>query len=82
MLRKGHGGLDRAPTKEERRKWKAKRERRERDQVKFMDLWFERWQVVRFRKARRDTFYKQNTMQGKFAGSSCRVVRGLLDGRR
>ena len=38
------------PTKEERRK---KRLRGERDQIKFMDLRFERWQVVRFRKARR-----------------------------
>ena len=25
----------------------------ERDQIKFIDLGFERWQVVRFRKARR-----------------------------
>ena len=37
-------------TKEERRKRAAKR--RERDQIKFIDLRFERWQVVRFRKAR------------------------------
>ena len=28
-------------------------ERGERDQIKFIDLGFERWQVVRFRKARR-----------------------------
>ena len=27
-------------------------ERGERDQIKFIDLGFERWQVVRFRKAR------------------------------
>ena len=39
-----------SPKKEERRKHKAKR--RERDQIKFIDLGFERWQVVRFRKAR------------------------------
>ena len=48
---KGHGGLYKAPTKEERRKLKAKR--RERDQIKFIDLRFERRQGVRFRKARR-----------------------------
>ena len=51
MLRKGHGGLYKAPTKEERRKRKAKR--RERNHIKFIDLGFERWQVVSFRKARR-----------------------------
>ena len=51
MLRKGHGGLYKAPTKEERRKRKAKRG--ERDQIKFIDLRFERWQVVRFRKGKR-----------------------------
>ena len=44
MLRKGHGGLYKAPTKEERRKRKSKR--RERDQIKFIYLRFERWQVV------------------------------------
>ena len=48
MLRKGHGDLYKAPTKEE-----SKRLRGERDQIKFIDLRFERWQVVRFRKARR-----------------------------
>ena len=50
MLGNGHGGLYNAPTKKERRKRKAKR--RERDQIKFIDLGFERRQVVRFRKAR------------------------------
>ena len=35
--------------KEERR---SERLRGERDQIKFIDLGFERWQVVRFRKAR------------------------------
>ena len=44
-------GLYKAPTKEERRKQKAKR--RERDQIKFIDLRFDRWQVVRFRKGSR-----------------------------
>ena len=36
--------------------WKieeSKRLRGERDQIKFIDLGFERWQVVRFKKARR-----------------------------
>ena len=36
-----------------REKEESKQLRRERDQVKFIDLRFERWQVVRFRKARR-----------------------------
>ena len=54
MLRKGHGGLYKAPTKEERRKQTAKR----RDQIKFIDLRFERWQVVTFRKARRQEVHK------------------------
>ena len=45
MLRKGgHCGLYKDNTKEERRKGKAKR--RERDQIKFIDLRFGRWQVV------------------------------------
>ena len=52
MLRNGHGGIYKAQKKKEgRRKRKAKR--RERDQIKFIDLRFERWPVVRFRKARR-----------------------------
>ena len=42
MLRYGHGGLHKTPAKEERRKRKAKGER---DQIKFIDLRFERWQV-------------------------------------
>ena len=49
MLGKGHGGLYNASTKKERR---SERLRGERDQIKFIDLGFERWQVVRFRKAR------------------------------
>ena len=35
------------------RKKKVKKLRREGDQIKFMDLRFERWQVVEFIKARR-----------------------------
>ena len=39
---------------QQRKKEESKRLRGERDQVnKFIDLGFERWQVVRFRKARR-----------------------------
>ena len=49
MSRKGHGGLYKASTKEERRKQQAKR----RDQIKLIDVRLERWQVVRFRKVRR-----------------------------
>ena len=51
MLRKGHDGLYNASTKEERRKRKSERLRGERDRIKFIDLGFEGWQVVRFRKA-------------------------------
>ena len=49
MLGKGHGGLYNASTKEkEESDWP----RGERDQIKFIDLGLERWQDVRFRKAR------------------------------
>ena len=41
MLRKGHGGLHKAPTKEE-----SERLRGEGDEITFIDLSFERWQVV------------------------------------
>ena len=44
-----------AYTKPQKRKKKeGERLRGERDQIKFIDLRFERWQVVRFRKARRE----------------------------
>ena len=36
----------------QQRKEESKRLRGERDQIKFFDLGFERWKVVRFRKAR------------------------------
>ena len=36
----------------QRKKEESKRLRAERDQVKFIDLGFERWRVVGFRKAR------------------------------
>ena len=39
MLRKGHGGLCKAPTKEEE---ESERLRGERDQIKFIDLRFEK----------------------------------------
>ena len=38
---------------QQRKKEESKRLRGERDQVKFIDVRFERWQVVRFRKSRR-----------------------------
>ena len=50
MLRKGHGGLDKSLTEEQRRK---ERLIGERDQIKSIGLRFKRWQVARFRKARR-----------------------------
>ena len=44
MLGKSHGGLYQAPTKEEEEE--SERLRGERDQIKFIDHRFERWQVV------------------------------------
>ena len=38
---------------EHRKKEESERLRGERDQIKSIDLGFERWQVVKFRKARR-----------------------------
>ena len=35
-----------------KKKERSERLRGERDQIKFIDLGFERWQIVRFRKAR------------------------------
>ena len=49
MLGKGHVGLYNASTKEDRESEKL---RGERDLIKFIDLGFERWKVVRLRKAR------------------------------
>ena len=46
MLRKGHGGLYKATVMVERRKRKA--ERRERNQIKFIGLGFERGKVLRW----------------------------------
>ena len=37
---------------QQRKKGESERLRGERDQTKFIDLGFERWQFVRFRKAR------------------------------
>ena len=37
----------------QRKKEESERLRGERDQIKFIDLRFKRWQVVRFRRARR-----------------------------
>ena len=49
MGRKGHGELYKAPKIEE----KSERLRGEGGQIKLIDLTVERWQVVGFRKARR-----------------------------
>lgn len=49
MLRKDHGDLNNAPTKEEIRG----RLTGERDKTKFIDLRLERWQFVGLRKGRR-----------------------------
>ena len=38
---------------QQRKKEECERLRRDRDQIKSIELRFERWQVVRFRKARR-----------------------------
>ena len=38
---------------QQRKKEESERLRGERDQIKFIDLGFERWQVVRIRRARR-----------------------------
>ena len=50
-----------AYTKPQRsKKEESEKLRGERDNIKFIDLGFERWQVVRFRKARRrKTFHKE-----------------------
>ena len=39
--------------RQQRKKEESERLRGERGQIKFIDLRFERWQVVRFKKARR-----------------------------
>ena len=61
MLGKGHGGLYKMP--QQRKKEESERLRGERDQIKSIDLGFERWQVVRFRKARGgQTFHKLHVL--------------------
>ena len=48
---------------QQRQKEESERLRGERYQIKFIDLRFERWQVVRFRKARRSkTFHKLHAL--------------------
>ena len=47
MLRKRHGGLYKA---QQKKKEESERLRGEGDQITFIDLRFERWQAVRFRK--------------------------------
>ena len=41
---------------QQRKKEESERLRGVRDQIKFIDLGFERWRVVRFRKARGNSF--------------------------
>ena len=50
MLRKGYGGLYKA---QHRRKEESEPLRGYRDKIKFIDLRFQRWQVVGLRKATR-----------------------------
>ena len=52
-VEEGQGGLHKAPTKEERKQMLRGEKEGERDQIKVIDLRFEKWQVVGFRKARR-----------------------------
>ena len=48
---------------QQRKKEESERLRGERDQIKFIDLGFERWQVVRFTKARGGrTFHKLHVL--------------------
>ena len=49
-------------TPKQRKKEKSEKLRGERDQIKFIDLRFERWQVVRFKRARRRQKVPQNCM--------------------
>ena len=50
MLGKGHDGLKKP---QQLKKEESERLRREGDQIKFIDLRFDRWQVAGFRKARK-----------------------------
>ena len=48
----------------QRKKEESERLRGERDQIKFIDLRFERWQVLRFRKAKEGkTFHKLHVLE-------------------
>ena len=49
MLRKGHGDLYKAPTKKTE---ESERLRGERDQITFIDLRFERWQVAKIEESK------------------------------
>ena len=46
-----------AYAKPQERKREESEKLRERDQIKFIDLRFERWQILRFRKARSLSFW-------------------------
>ena len=64
------------PMPQQRKKEESKRLRADRDQIEFIDLGFERWQVVRFRKARgRQAFHKLHILG--MNGDLWDRVRGL-----
>ena len=55
---------------QQRKKEESERLRGERDQIKFIDLGFERWQVVRFRKQEEGkTFHKLHVLGMNTQGS-------------
>ena len=58
---------------QQKKKEESKGLRGERGQVKFIDLRFERWQVVRFRKARRKILNMLNTLFVEFKFRSSRI---------
>ena len=48
---------------QQRKKEESERLRGNRDQIKFIDLGFERWQVVGFRKEEGKTFHKLHVLE-------------------
>ena len=64
-----------APTKEERRKRKARW--RERDQIKFIDLRFERWQVVGFSRGKAMVAYTKPQQRKKEESERLRREREI-----
>ena len=60
---------------QQRKKEESEKLRGERDQIKFIDIGLERWQVVRFRKARRRQEESKRKARGKQEESK-RKARG------